>query len=328
MKIDATLHGADIVGVIAEASAADHGPYDGIWMPEISADPFLALTIAAEHTRRVSIGTSIAVAFARNPMSLAYTADGLQRYSRGRFVLGLGSQVRAHIERRFSMPWSEPAARMQEYVSALRAIWRCWQEGTPLDFCGDFYTHTLMAPFFSPGPNPFGPPEVYLAAVGPGIAKVAASVCDGLIVHPFSTARYVREVLRPAAGDASFSLSALVASARTEEAMAAAIAGVRNQIAFYGSTPAYRAVLELHGWADAADELYRLSRSDDPQRWSAMGSVVDDDMLHALAVVAQPAEMADALVHRFGGLVDRLGFYTPYPTDPELWNEIASEIRA
>src|SRR5688572_1436426 len=168
--------------------------YDGLWAAETSHDPFVSLTLAAEATERVELGTAIVVAFGRNPMDLAITANGLQLLSQGRFILGLGSQIKPHIEKRFSMPWSKPAARMREFILAMRAIWDSWHHGTKLDFRGDFYTHTLMTPFFDPGPNPYGPPRVFLAAVGERMTEVAGEVADGLLAHGFTTERYLKEV--------------------------------------------------------------------------------------------------------------------------------------
>src|SRR3954466_15174437 len=180
------------------AREAEAAGYDGVWAAETSHDPFLNLLLAAEATERIQLGTSIAVAFARSPMTTAVTANDLQSFSRGRFILGLGSQIQPHITKRFSMPWSHPAARMRELVLAMRAIWSSWQDGTKLDFRGDFYTHTLMTPFFNPGANPYGPPKVLLAAVGEKMTEVAGEVCDGIIIHGFTTERYVREVTMPA----------------------------------------------------------------------------------------------------------------------------------
>ena len=239
------------------------------------------------------------MAFARSPMQLAYTAHDLQAYSGGRFVLGLGSQIKPHIERRFSMPWSHPAPRMREFVTAMRAIWSAWNDGTKLSFRGDYYTHTLMTPFFSPPPTPGGAPEVFLAAVGEAMTTVAGEVADGLLVHAFSTERYLREVTLPALGsglaasgrspaDVEVSLLLMIATGDTEEEMARAVGGTRQQIAFYGSTPAYQGVLSRHGWAGLGNEVNSLSRSSREDKLEAMGGLIDDDVLHAFAVVAEP----------------------------------------
>lgn len=339
MKVDGNIGGTidgtrggdldDIARHVAEAEAAG---LDGVWSTETGHDPFLPLLLAADRSPRLTLGTAVAVAFARNPMTVAAAANDLQSFSQGRFVLGLGSQVRAHIERRFSMPWSEPAARMREFVLALRAIWAAWQEGTRLDFRGQFYRHTLMTPMFAPGRNPYGPPPVLLAAVGPRMTGVAAEVADGLIVHGFTTQRYLREVTWPLidAGLASsgrrrkqFTVSypGLVATGETDKEMADAIAAVRGQLAFYASTPAYRPVLDLHGWGGLQEELRRLSAR---AEWAAMSSLIDDAVLRAFAVVAPPEEAGAQIHRRYGRLVDRYTLYAPYP----LGNRVRCRVMA
>ena len=239
--------------------------------------------------------------------------------SQGRFLLGLGSQIKPHITKRFSMPWSSPAARMREFVLAMRAIWDTWANGTKLDFRGDFYTHTLMTPFFDPGPNPYGNPKVFLAAVGEKMTEVVGETCDGMLCHGFTTERYMREVTVPAldrglqkAGktraDLELSLPSFVVTGTNEEEMAASAKGVRQQIAFYGSTPAYRPVLELHGWGGLQDELNTLSKQGE---WVQMGDLITDDILHTFAVVGEPDQLAPELLRRYGDLVERISFYAP-----------------
>ena len=319
MKIDGGIRSA-LDHAASDAKKAEDAGYDAVWAAETSRDPFLPLVLAAEHTERIGLGTAITVAFARSPMTLANTAWDLNGYSKGRFHLGLGSQIKPHIEKRFSMPWSHPAPRMREFISAMRAIWDCWQNGTKLDFRGDFYTHTLMTPFFNPGPSEFGPPKVFLAAVGEGMTKVAGEVADGMLVHGFTTELYLRERTVPAVlegleasgrsrSDFQLSYPAFVVTGETEQQMEAAAAGTRRQIAFYGSTPAYRGVLELHGWGDLQPELNTLSKRGE---WEEMGRLIDDDVLNAFAVVGAPDEVPGLLQKRFGDLVDRLNFYTPY----------------
>lgn len=335
MKVDGGL-GLSLTGAPEAAREAERIGYGGIWTAETSHDPFFPLLLAAEHTERLELGTGIAVAFARNPMTLANVGWDLQAYSGGRFLLGLGSQIKPHITRRFSMPWSQPAARMREMVQAMRAIWECWNEGTRLSFEGDFYTHTLMTPFFNPGPNPHGVPKVFLAAVGEKMTEVVGEVCDGMLVHGFTTERYLREVTMPAlergaerggrsVADVELSLPAFVVTGPDEEAMAAAATGVRGQIAFYGSTPAYRGVLELHGWGDLHPELNRLSKEG---RWQEMGELIDDDVLETFAVVAEPDGVARGLLDRYGDLVQRISFYAPYQADPEVWAPVVAELKA
>jgi probable F420-dependent oxidoreductase len=316
---------------------AEDGGYHGLWSAESAHDPFLPLVAAAQNTMSLQLGTAIAVAFARSPMTLAYTAYDLQQLSAGRFMLGLGSQVRPHIERRFAMPWGQPAARMREFIEAMRAIWSAWATSERLDFQGEFYRHTLMTPFFSPPPSPWGPPAVFLAAVGEQMTKVAGAVCDGLLPHPFTTVDYLQQRTLPAlqrglaeAGraleDFSISLSGLVACGRSAEQMDNAVRRAREQIAFYGSTPAYHAVLELHGWGDLGTELNALSRSESPQRWTRMGELIDDEVLHAFAIVAEPDDLGPAIEQRFGAIVDRFSFYAPYEHDEDLWSSAVEHL--
>ena len=339
MKVDGKLAVWHTTAVIAEAARHEAAGYDGLWASESAHDPFLPLMLAGEHTERLELGTAIAVAFARSPMQLAYTAHDLQAYCGGRFSLGLGSQVKAHIERRFDMPWSHPAPRMREYISALRAIWACWNEGARLDFHGDFYTHTLMAPFFSPPPIPQGAPKVYLAAVGEAMTRVAGEVADGLMTHAFTTERYLREVTVPALErglektgrkreDFAISHLLLTATGRTQEEMDVAVKGTRDQIAFYASTPAYRSVLELHGWGALGEELTALSKSAREDRWTVMGSLIDDDVLNAFAVVAEPDRLAAEIRRRFDGVVERVSFYTAYQIDGSVWEPVVRQLHA
>jgi probable F420-dependent oxidoreductase len=246
VRIDTGAPG-DLSTVAAAVRQQEQSGYDGTWVAETSRDPFLPLAIAAEHSSRIELGTSIAVAFARSPMTLANTANDLQQYSQGRFLLGLGSQIKPHIEKRFSMPWSHPAARMREFVLAMRAIWDCWNNRTKLDFRGEFYTHTLMTPFFDPGPNPYGPPKVYLAGVGELMTEVAGETCDGFIAHGFTTADYLRNVTIPALerglaksgrtrSQLDVSYPVFIVTGRNDQEFEAAAVGTRKQIAFYGST--------------------------------------------------------------------------------------------
>lgn len=333
------LQGTGLAELAAEAREREAAGYDGLWSFEGPHDPFLPLVPVAEHTSRLTVGTAIAVAFARNPMTTAYVAHDLQVHSQGRFLLGLGSQVRPHIERRFAMPWSHPAPRMREFVQALRAIWASWNDGEPLNFRGDFYSHTLMTPFFSPAPSPWGPPKVYLAAVGEHMTRAAGEVCDGVQPHAFTTPRYLRERTVPTLeeglarsgrtlADFSVSFSGLVVSGTTEEEMETAARGARDQIGFYGSTPAYRKVLDLHGWGELGVELNRLSRGTDDDRWRQMGELIDDEVLHAFAVVAEPAQLGAAVLERFGDIVDRFTFYAPYPHADDLFVPAIEELRA
>ena len=320
MKVDGGIGFGFKREVGQSAKALQDVGYDGAWSAETAHDPFFPLLLAAQETDTLELGTGIAVAFARSPMIVAQIANDLQLASEGRFLLGLGSQIRPHIEKRFSMPWSKPAARMREYVLAMRAIWNAWHTGAKLDFKGEFYTHTLMTPFFDPGPNPHGAPKVFLAAVGEKMTEVAGEVCDGLLAHGFTTERYLKEVTVPAlerglakAGktrdDFEISYPAMVV---TDEKTDTA---VRQQLAFYGSTPAYRPVLELHGWGDLQTELNALSKQGE---WVQMGKLIDDDVRNAFAVEGTVAELPKKIVAKVGDVVDRVSFYS-FGADGEQW---------
>ena len=338
MKVDGGV-GGDLGSVPTQAREAEAAGYSGIWTAETAHDPFFPLLLAAEHTEQVELGTSIAVAFARNPMLLAHTAWDLQSYSRGRFILGLGSQIKPHITKRFSMPWSSPAARMREMILAIRAIWDTWANGTPLQVRGEFYTHTLTTPFFTPAASDlgdFGVPKIFLAGVGELMTEVAGEVCDGFICHGFTTERYLREVTIPALerGRAKVGKTlegfeivgpSFVVTGADDADLERAAAGTRQQIAFYGSTPAYRGVLELHGWGALQDELNALSKRG---AWVEMGSLIDDEILNTFAVVGAPEQIAPELHRRYGDVIQRISFYTPYSSDPERWRKVMDELKA
>src|SRR3954451_9018662 len=335
MKVDGSI-GANLEKVPGEAADAEASGYDGAWSAETSHDPFFPLLLAAGSTERLELGTGIAVAFARNPMNLAQIAYDLQAYSQGRFMLGLGSQIRAHITKRFSMPWDHPAPRMREMILAMRAIWDCWNNGTKLDFRGDFYTHTLMTPFFSPTPSKYGPPRVFVAAVGEMMTEVAGEVADGMLVHGFTTERYLREVTlaaierglqRSGRSRSEFQLSypVFVVTGSNEEQMAAAATATKQQIAFYGSTPAYKGVLDLHGWGDLQGELNRLSKQGE---WVKMGELIDDEILDAFAVVAEPNDVPAKILQRFSGVVDRISFYRLHGDSDVDWSSLLPALKA
>jgi probable F420-dependent oxidoreductase len=336
LKVDGSA-GLDLAAVPEQARAGEAMGYSGLWTAETAHDPFLPLLLAAEHTETVELGTSIAVAFARNPMTLAQTAWDLQAYSQGRFILGLGSQIKPHITKRFSMPWSRPAARMREMILAIRAIWDTWLTGAPLAFRGEFYTHTLMTPFFTPERHDleaYGPPKIFLAGVGELMTEVAGEVCDGFICHGFTTERYLREVTVPAlergrarAGKTldGFEIvgPSFVVTGNDEAELAVAADATRRQIAFYGSTPAYRPVLDLHGWGEVHDLLNAASKRGE---WEVMGTLITDEMLHAFAVVAEAEMIAPELRRRYGDVIQRISFYAPYRTDPQRWREVMHDI--
>lgn len=338
MKVDAGL-ALDLRDAPRSAAASEAAGYAGVWTAETAHDPFFPLLLAAEHTETIELGTSIAVAFARNPMTLANVGWDLQSYSRGRFILGLGSQIKPHITKRFSMEWGRPAARMREMILAIRAIWDCWSNGTPLQFRGEFYTHTLMTPFFTPNPRDLeglGHPRIFLAGVGELMTEVAGEVCDGFICHGFTTERYLREVTIPAlergrarAGKSMDGFEivgpSFVVTGNDEAEITAAAAATRQQIAFYGSTPAYRGVLELHGWGELQDELNALSKKGE---WRKMGESIDDEVLDAFAVVGAPEEIAPELGRRYGDVITRINFYAPYASDPDRWSRMLADLRA
>jgi probable F420-dependent oxidoreductase len=334
LRIDRGLSGR-LDGAAETAALVEREGFDGCWVGEINHDPFLPLALAAEHTSRIELGTSIAVAFARNPMTVAGTAWDLQAYSGGRFLLGLGTQVRPHIERRFSMPWSHPARRMREFVHALRAIWSSWHDGTGLDFQGEFYTHTLMTPMFTPEPSDHVDPKVFVAAVGPAMTAVGGEVADGLLAHAFTTRRHLLEVTMPAlrrglsAGgrarsDVEVSCPVFVVTGADEQQCDNAAAAVRKQIAFYGSTPAYRGVLELHGWGDLHENLHRLSREG---HWDAMGALITDEVLDAFAVVGRVNDIPTLLRQRCAGVIDRVLPSFPSQLPVEAVAQILQEVR-
>ena len=338
MKVDGNI-GLDLTNVAQKAQEVEAQGYTGAWTAETAHDPFLPLLLAAEHTTDLELGTSIAVAFARTPMTLANTAWDLQAYSKGRFVLGLGSQIKPHITKRFSMEWSKPAARMREFVLAMRAIWNTWLTGEKLEFRGEFYTHTLMTPFFTPDKaelDGFGPPKVFLAGVGELMTEVAGEVCDGFICHGFTTEKYLREVTIPAlergrakAGKTleGFEIvgPSFVVTGNDDGEMEKAAAGTRQQIAFYGSTPAYKGVLDIHGWGGLQEQLNALSKQGE---WVKMGELIDDEILNTFAVVGEPEHIAPELSQRYGDVIQRISFYAPYGSDPDRWKKVMADLQA
>lgn len=335
LKVDGAVS-SQLASVVETAATLQRRGYDGCWTAEVAHDPFLPLTLAAEHTETLDLGTSIAVAFARNPMNVANIGWDLQDYSRGRLIVGLGSQIRPHIEKRFSMPWSHPVRRMGEFVHAMREIWTCWRDGTRLQFEGDFYTHKLMTPMFTPEPHDYGFPRVFIAAVGEAMTEMAGEVADGVLAHAFTTKRYFQEITIPALERgmarsgrqrSDFQVSCpifVVTGADAQEVVNASVA-TRKQIAFYGSTPAYRKVLALHGWGDLHDELHRLSIAGE---WDAMGALIDDEILEAFAVVAPIDKLAAKIRDRCDGVIDRVMIGFPRSTDEATVVAVLQELRA
>ena len=293
---------------------------------ELGNDPVLPLVPAAMATEKLELMTSIVVAFARTPMTLAIAGHDINLLSKGRLTLGLGSQIKPHITKRFSMPWSKPASRMREFVQAMRAIWACWYEGEPLDFRGEFYTHTLMTPMFTPRDPTYGAPKVSLAAVGPVMTEVAGEVADGMIVHSFTTERYLRDVTLPSieAGLArsgrsrtafSLSLPLFVVTGRDEQEFEKSRRATCKQIAFYASTPAYRGVLECEGRGPLQSELNAMSKQG---LWDEMGERIDDELLEKIAIVGLPNEIAPKVKERFGDVADVISGNFVAPADPDL----------
>ena len=315
MYLDASLPPGPLAQVPGIARAAESLGFDALWSTETLHDPFLPGALVAEHTQRLQFGTAVAIAFARSPATLAYTAWDLAQISNGRFILGLGTQVKAHIERRFGMPWPESVVgKLREQIQAVRAFWHTWQTGEPLNFRGEYYKLTLMSPFFNPGPISHPDIPIYIAGVNPGLARLAGELADGFVAHPFHTEAYLRQVLLPAIEQGlarsgrmrtavSLYTTAFVVTAPEEELF------VRSQIAFYASTPSYRPVMALHGWQAVAEELSSLASRG---RWGEMPTLVSDDMLTAFAVVSSPAELPLRLHQRYHGLADRLSLYQPF----------------
>jgi probable F420-dependent oxidoreductase len=309
------------------AREAEERGVTGLFAPESTQDPFISLTLAATSTHRMQLGTGISVAFARTPMSMAYSAYHLHRLSGGRMILGLGSQIKPHIAYRYSMPWSQPADRLLEYVKAVRAIWNSWQTGDVLNFRGDFYTHTFMPKPFSPSPLGFESPPIWLAGVGPRMIDVATAT-DGLLCHPLTSAAYLRDAIIPRVATHSpqgkpftVAVMPMVATGRTEEELHDAVAGTRRQIGFYASTPAYKPVLAHHGWSKMHVEAHALTKA---ARWSELPYLVDDDVLRTFAVVGEPDVVRRELRERFRGLANRVVLAMPYRADDRLALEIAA----
>lgn len=312
MKVDAIITW-DLNKAGKEARELEEMGYAGLKSAETAHDPFLPLLAAAQTTSTIDLMTGIAVAFARSPMTVANVGHDLNAASNGRLVVGLGSQIKPHIEKRYSMPWSSPAARMREFVLAMRAIWATWHEGEPMEFIGKFYRHTLMTPFFTPTNIEHGAPKVYLAAVGPLMTEVAGEVADGMLVHGFTTEAYLRNVTLPALerGFAksgrkreSFELVYPVFSVtgRDEKEIAAADKKMRQQVAFYGSTPAYKGVLDSIGVGDLQPELNAMSKQG---RWEEMGDLIDDGVLDKFSVRGGAADLAVQIKARYGDIIDR-----------------------
>jgi len=339
MLIDSGLLSSDLRGIAARARELEGAGYDGLWTAEAGHDPYLACALVATATERVTIGTNIAVAFPRSPLVHAQVAWDLQAASRGRFILGLGTQVRGHNERRYSTPWGSPGPRLREMVLLIRHIWDVWQNGTKPGFEGKHYRFSLMTPFFSPGAIEWPHVPIYIAGVNPYMCRLAGEVCDGLQVHPFHSVKYIDEVVRPNVraglakadrpGDAcTLATSAFVVMGKTRDEVEKAKGFARQQIAFYASTPAYRVILETHGWGDVSARLGEKAAKGD---WGAMASLITDEMLAEYALAGTYDEVPALVKRKYGGRIDRLSFYT-LPgvggSDPDAWIRLVNACRA
>lgn len=326
MKIDTGFgvgSAGDLHNIVGVAKRAEAAGFDALWSSETQHDPFLPLALAAEHTHRIQLGTAIAVAFSRSPTLIAHNAWDLQRLSNGRFVLGLGTQVKAHIERRFGMAWDRPTARLREYILAIRAVWQCWQTGEKLNFRGEFFKLTLMAPFFNPGPIAQPRIPIFIAGVNAQLCQLAGELCEGFHVHPFHTPKYLAEFILPnieqglhkgerARGDIQLASSVFVIGGDTGEERRHNRETVRQQISFYASTPSYHPVFELHGWKSIAEQLSALAARG---RWEEMPALISDDILAEFAEEDEWSALPAKLFRRYDGLLDRIAYYFELPDD-------------
>ena len=338
MKVGSRLDGRTPQQIAESARRAERLGFDTYSSSETNHNPFLPLAIAAEHTERVDLRTSIALAFARSPMDVAYIAWDLQAMSNGRFTLGLGSQVRGHIVRRFGMNWSAPAPRMREYIQALRHIWNAWQTQEPVRFHGDHFDFNLMPPFFNPGPIEKPDVKVYVSAVNPYMLRVAGEVCDGVLLHGFCTPKYTRDVIIPnleigakrsgrSLDDFEINAGGFIITGATEEEVESKKAGVKGQISFYASTRSYESVMSTHGWEDTAARLYRMSVDN---RWGEMPGQITDDMLETFAVIGTHDEIVDKLKEAHGDYATSISFDIPTATgeDEEMLAGMVSELQS
>lgn len=329
MLLDAGLPPLPLPEVPSHARAAEEMGFAALWSSETMHDPFLPVSLAAEHTHELNLGTAIAVSFARSPMTMAYTAWDLAQASRGRFLLGLGTQVKAHIERRFGMPWPEsPAGKLRDQIGALRAIWSAWQNNARLNFRSDHYKLTLMTPFFNPGPIDHPDIPIYVAGVNKGLARLTGELADGFLAHPFHSPEYLRDVILPEIEKGSLQ------AGRERKAVSIALTAfvisdpeqrefVRQQISFYASTPSYRPVMAQHGWEETAQELSVAAARG---KWADMPGLITDEMLEAFATVAEVEDLPASLKERYAGIADRLSLYTPFTTGEgiEFWEKLVA----
>lgn len=335
MKIDGALLSPDLKLIPGQTRELEGLGYDGVFTFEGPHEPFMPLVLAAEHSKKLELATGLAIAFARTPMTVAHLAYDLHRFAEGRFTLALGTQIKPHIERRYSMPWSKPRARIREFVLATKAIFDCWNDGSRLRFDGEFYTHNLMPPMFNPGPNPYGSPPIILGGVGEKMVEMVGEIADGLLVHPLNTPASLEQVTLPAVDrgltssgrtrdDFTMAIQTLIITGETEAEYSHNRELVRGQVAFYGSTPAYRSVLDAEGWGELQPELHKMTREG---RWQDMQSLVTDEVLDRVATAGTPEEIAARLKQRFDGVADRLAFASPFPLPPSCVTRIIAGLQ-
>ncbi len=337
MKLDTGLMARNLKDVPAAAKAAEDAGFDAVWTAEAGCDPFLPVALAAEHTSKVKIGPSVAIAFPRSPMVTAHTAWDLAALSQGRFILGLGTQVKGHNERRYSVKWEAPVPRLREYIGSLRAIFKCWAEGgQKLNYQGKFYNFTLMTPFFTPPKHQWPNIPIWIAGVNEHILRLAGETCDGLHAHPFNSPKYLREYVIPnverglkkagrARKDFGIATTAFVIVGRNKDEIERAKAGVRQQIAFYASTRTYKVVLDMHGWGDVSARLNEKAAKGD---WAGMSKEITDEMLDTYAVAGTFDDIGEKVMKRFEGLLDRVAFYIPYQSgaDDAQWKKLTRQF--
>ena len=340
MKFDVTIFPEDLNGAAALAKSVEDRGFAGLWTAETANNPFLPLAHAAVSTERISLGTAVSIAFPRSPMMMAQTAWDLAAQSKGRFILGLGTQIKPHIEKRFGTKWTAPVPRLREYVESLRTIWHSFQTGERLKYEGDDYQFSLLTPFFSPRPMDYHKIPIYIAGVNQGLAQLAGELCEGFHVHPFHTPRYLRETLTPAieegaekAGrsrnDINLSCAIFVVTGRDQDEINQNTVAIKSQIAFYASTPSYKPVLEMHGWEDIVPKLNTMLRRNE---WHEMWQEISDEMLEEFAVIAPPDELPYKVRDRYDGLLDRVGFYFPFKPEEEdkqiIWEHASKAVAA
>ncbi len=320
MKFDLTLLSYSLESMAVTTRLAESWGFDGLWVSETKGDPYLGLALAAEHSQHMDLGTAVAVAFPRSPTITAYLAWDLARFSQGRFILGLGTQVRAHNVLRFGVPWEKPVKKLRETIEAIRACWHSWQTGEPLDYVGEFFRLKLMTPFFNPGPHHYLQIPIYISAVNAQMLRLAGGYCDGVHVHPLHTVKYLQEVVQPQIEQGAgrngrsltdISLSSGIFVIPTDGAKPAHEyeAYVRQQLAFYMSTPAYKVVLELHGWADLSRTLGQMARNGE---WATMPNLITDTILDTCAVTGSWAELPGKVQAKYGNLLHRVSYYLPF----------------